>query len=83
MKGGSNRVKGRRSTYSSLFLMVVLAPLHGLASREQVRRDWDQAVGGPSRVKGRQSTYSSLGMKAVPVPLLGLALREQVRGGWE
>jgi hypothetical protein len=60
-------------------MMVVPAPHPGLASREQVRRGWDQAVGGHNRVKGRQSTYSSLDMMLVTVPLLGLASREQVR----
>jgi hypothetical protein len=34
---GPNRGKGWGSTYSSLGMMVVPAPLLGLASREQVR----------------------------------------------
>ncbi len=36
--GGPNRVKNKQSTYSSLGMMAVPAPLPGLASREQVRR---------------------------------------------
>jgi hypothetical protein len=79
--GGPNRVKIRRSTYSSLFMMVVPVPLPGLTSREQVRGGWGQYVGGPNRVKGRQNTYSSLDVTEAPAPLLGLASREQVRKG--
>ncbi len=71
-------MKGWRSTYSSLGMLVAPAPLLGLASREQVRRGRGQDVGGPNRVEGRRSPYSSLGMTA---PLLGLVSREQVRRG--
>jgi hypothetical protein len=65
----------------SLGTMVVLEPLLGLVSREQVRRGWDQDVGGPNRVKGWRSTSSYPGMMVVPAPLLGLVSREQVRRG--
>ncbi len=74
-------MKGWQSTYSSLGMMVVPAPLLGLASMEQVRRGRDQGVGGPNRVKGWRSTYSSLGMMMVRSRLLGLTSREQVRRG--
>jgi hypothetical protein len=62
-------------------MMVVPAPLLGLASREQVKRGRGQGVGGPNRVEGRRITYSSLGTMVALARLLGLASREQVRRG--
>jgi hypothetical protein len=43
-----NRVKGWQSTSSYLGMMVVPAPLLGLASREQVRRGRGQDVEEPT-----------------------------------
>jgi hypothetical protein len=43
---GAYRVKGMRSTYSSLGIMEAPAPHPGLASREQVRRALGPGCGG-------------------------------------
>ncbi len=79
--GGPNRVKGRRSTYSSLDVTVAPGASSWTGIKGAGKESRGQAVGGPNRVKGWRSTYSSLGMTEASAPLLGLASREQVRRG--
>ncbi len=64
---------GRQSTYSFLGMMVVLVPLPGLASREQVRRELGSGCRGGLQSGRKAEHKSSLGMMVVLVPLPGLA----------